>query len=329
MSSNNHSHILITGGAGYIGSHTVRFLQEAGLSNLIVLDNLENGHLESIASDVELVICDLRDKNAIMHLFEERKIESVIHFAGYAYVGESMGNPGKYFENNVYGGLNLLEAMVKNGCKKIVFSSTCSVYGDINSIAKLDEAIVPNPINPYAKSKFMFEELLGWYEKIYGLRYASLRYFNAAGAGYGIGERHEPETHLVPLVLRAILDGGEIKIFGDDYPTDDGSCVRDYIHVLDLADAHLKALEYIVKHNKSITVNLGSGQGHSVKELISIAQEIVGKKLNQKIVKRRDGDAACLVANNAKAKTLLDWEPKYKIEEIVASAYEWHKKGIK
>lgn len=328
MPLSNNNHTLITGGAGYIGSHTVRFLQEAGVSNLIVLDSLENGHKESIPESVKLIVCDLRDKAALAEVFSTHSITSVIHFAGYAYVGESMSDPGKYFENNFYGGLNLLEAMVKNGCKNIVFSSTCSIYGDDKGEVKLHEGLAPNPINPYAKSKYMFEELLAWYEKIYGLRYAALRYFNAAGAGYGIGERHEPETHLIPLVLRAILEDGEIRIFGDDYPSKDGSCVRDYIHVIDLADAHLKALEYITKHDKSIMLNLGTGKGHSVKEVINIAQKIADKEVKQKVVTRRQGDPAYLVADNAKALSLLEWTPRYGIEEIIATAYEWHRKEI-
>jgi UDP-glucose 4-epimerase len=318
--------ILITGGAGYIGSHTVHFLITRGYkpSEIVVFDNLEHGHCEHLPKGVLFIKGDLLDRSEIGQAFKAYPIESVIHFAAYAYVGESMANPYKYFQNNILGGLNLLEAMKDYGCRQVVFSSTCAVFG-IPLKLPIDESEPIKPINPYGESKATFESILKWYDEIYGIRYVSLRYFNAAGADFGIGEWHEPETHLIPLTLKAVLDKDyTLSVFGTDYDTPDGTCIRDYVHVTDLADAHLKALDYLKAGSRSEVFNLGSQRGISVKEIISIVEDITGNKVIYKTSGRRVGDPPVLVASSAKAGSVLCWSAKRDIRDIIKSAYSWH-----
>ena len=325
------SKILITGGAGYIGSHTVHYLISQGIkpSNIFVFDNLVYGHKEFLPSDINFIEGDLLNKNQINSVFEENKIDYVIHFAAYAYVGESMKNPGKYFENNIIGGLNLLEAMLNGGCKKIIFSSTCATYG-IPEENPISERCIQKPINPYGESKLMFEKILEWYSKIYNIKSVRLRYFNACGAGFGIGELHDPETHLIPLVLQTAKGFREyISVFGDDYNTKDGTCVRDYIHVIDLADAHYKALTLLdEEYFKTDYFNLGTGVGVSVKNIVETSKKITGIDFGVKIEKRRGGDPDELIANPEKANSLLNWKAKYDIEKVIQDAWDWEKKLV-
>lgn len=318
--------ILVTGGAGYIGSHTVRLLMEKGYQ-VVVLDNLVYGHREAIVNDdVELVEGDISDEKLLNELFSKYKFEAVLHFAAYAYVGESVSNPHKYYTNNVAGPLVLLKAMVDHGCRQFIFSSTCATYGNPEYMP-LDEKHPQNPVSPYGKSKYLLEQIIKDYEVAYGLKYVFLRYFNASGASEDglIGEDHDPETHLIPLILDAIVgDRPAIRIFGTDYPTPDGTCVRDYIHVNDLGDAHIKALEYLQKGGESIACNLGTGFGYSVKEVIKAAEEVTGQEVPVKLADRRAGDATELVADAKLALNKLGWDPKYKdIKEIIATAWAW------
>lgn len=318
--------ILVTGGAGYIGSHTVHYLLENGFSarEIMVFDNLVYGHRTFVPTGVQLIEGDLLSKSDIATVFRENHIDSVIHFAAYAYVGESMNNPGKYFENNTVGGLNLLEAMLIGDCHKIVFSSTCNTYGSPPNIP-ISEDTPTNPINPYGETKLMFEKILEWYWKIHNIKSIRLRYFNAAGASYGIGEAHDPEPHLIPLVINTALGKRKsVSIYGADYPTPDGTCIRDYIHVLDLAAAHLKALEYLNK--KQVTTdfyNIGTGKGTSVKQIIDLVKKIQPNfKINEE--PRRLGDFAELVADPSKANRLLGWKSHHNIEDIINDAWNWH-----
>lgn len=320
--------ILVTGGAGYIGSHFLHFLLSKGISpkTIIVFDNLERGYSENIPPGIIFIKGDLRKKNQILELFQKEKIDLVVHFAAYAYVDESVKNPGKYFENNLLGGLNLLEAMKSGNCKKIIFSSSCASYG-IPDKTPIDENQSQNPINPYGETKKVFENFLKWYDQSSGIKSVCLRYFNAAGADFGIGEKHDPETHVIPKVLQAILKGEPIYIFGTDYPTKDGSCVRDYIHVTDLANAHFLAIDYLKNSkNPSIQLNLGTGKGTSVKEIIKISEKVLEKKAKTIFSERRLGDPAKLVANAKKAKRFLGWVPKKSIKEIISDAAKWEKK---
>ncbi len=323
--------ILVTGGAGYIGSHTVRMLVDKGLEP-IVIDTLEYGHREAILNpETELVVGNLGDTDLLGRIFEYHDIDAVIHFAAYASVGESMSEPEKYYQNNISAPLNLLSVMRKYGCKTFIFSSTCATYGN-PQYAPLDELHPQNPINPYGMSKYMLELILKDYERAYDFKYAFLRYFNASGASPDglIGEDHNPETHLIPLILDAIQgDRSHITIFGTDYPTQDGTCVRDYIHVNDLATAHLAALDYIKTKNESVVCNLGTGVGVSVKEMIAMAEEVTGKKVPLQYGERRPGDPPFLFANPAQAKSILGWEASYKdVREIIKHAWAW-KTGIK
>jgi UDP-glucose 4-epimerase len=320
--------ILVTGGAGYIGSHMVHYLLSKGYSSsdIIVFDNLVYGHEEYIPKGVTFVKADLCDSNLIEKVFTDYQIDSVIHFAAYAYVGESMTDPGKYFKNNICAGLNLLEAMRKSSCRKIIFSSTCATYG-LPKKVPISEDEKENPINPYGESKLMFEKILFWYENIYGIHHICLRYFNAAGAAFGIGENHSPETHLIPLILYAALRKREnIRIFGSDYDTSDGTCIRDYIHVKDLASAHLLALDFLDKKEESRIYNLGTGKGVSVKEVIEAARTITGKNICTVEQERRPGDPAVLVASSEKIEKELCWKPRHDILSILSSAWQWHKK---
>ena len=313
--------VLVIGGAGYIGSHTARALKRAG-HEVVIFDNLSTGY-KSLAVGFELIQGDVLDGAALKQAL--RGVDALMHFAASAYVGESVVNPRKYFHNNVEGGLSLLNGALEAGVKKIIFSSTCAVYGEPAKVP-IEENIPRQPVNPYGVSKLFFELALEAYDRAYDFRYASLRYFNAAGADESgeIGELHDPETHLIPLVLRAAAgDGPELHVFGDDYPTPDGTCIRDYIHVNDLADAHVKALEHLAAGKASFAVNVGTGTGASVREVISAAEKVSGKPVPHKIVPRRPGDPPALVANPAKAQSLLNWKATRGLNEIVSTAWKW------
>jgi UDP-glucose 4-epimerase len=318
--------ILITGGAGYIGSHTNKQLNQKGYST-VILDNLVYGHMSAVKWG-SFVLADLSDIEQIRLVFNKFKITSVIHFAAYAYVGESVQQPEKYYFNNVVNTLNLLKVMQEFDVNKIIFSSTCATYGDPVEIP-ITESHIQNPINPYGKSKLIIENALSDYSKAYNLKYVALRYFNAAGADINaeIGEDHDPETHLIPLVLDAAKGKREsIKIFGTDYDTDDGTAVRDYIHVSDLADAHILALEYLESGGDSDVFNLGNGNGYSVKDVIETARKVTEKDIVAIEEERRPGDPDKLIGSSMKAKKILGWEPKYhQLEIIIKSAWKWHK----
>lgn len=317
--------VLVTGGAGYIGSHVVRMLLKQGHS-VVVLDSFSRGHIESVPADAKLEEVDLLDYENLVSAISKHNIDAVIHFAAFAYVGESVENPGLYYLNNVTGSINLIRALNKNNIKKIVFSSTCSLYGNPGHVP-ISEDEKLNPINPYAKTKYFIEQVLSDFDASSGMKYAALRYFNAAGADFdaGIGESHEPEPHLIPIVLQVALGKREqVSIFGDDYQTPDGTCIRDYIHVNDLADAHIRALEYLNNGNDSTIINLGTGNGYSVKEIIESAERVTGKKIKSVIAPRRAGDPAILIADNKKAREVLGWNPKYGLDEIISSAWKWH-----
>jgi UDP-glucose 4-epimerase len=327
MSADNTT-ILVTGGAGYIGSHAVLALQRRGYE-VIILDNLVYGHRD-IAEQVlktELVVGDIGDRSLLDNLFATRQIDAVMHFAAYAYVGESVTNPNKYYRNNVVGTLTLLEAMLAAGIQKFVFSSTCATYG-IPNVMPIPEDHPQNPINPYGASKLMVERILSDFSSAYELKSVIFRYFNAAGADPSglIGEDHNPETHLIPLVLLTALGKREsIKIFGTDYPTPDGTCIRDYIHVSDLADAHVLGLEYLLQGGETEIFNLGNGNGFSVQEVIDTAKQVTGKNIPQEESPRRPGDPPILVGSSEKARKVLNWQPQYfYLNEIIAHAWQWH-----
>ena len=317
--------ILIVGGAGYIGSHVNKLLNKSGYETL-VFDNLVYGHKEAVKWGT-LEIGDLADTKKLDEIFEKYEIEAVFHFAAYAYVGESVENPSKYYNNNVANTLHLLDAMVKHNVKYIVFSSTCATYGVPESMPITEDA-EQKPINPYGQSKLMIEKILADYNKAYGINYCCLRYFNAAGADPEgeIGESHMPETHLIPLVLAAAAgDRENIKVFGSDYPTRDGSCIRDYIHVTDLADAHLRAMDYLKKGGESTFMNLGNCLGNSVFEVIETAKKVTGKNIPVELTQRRPGDPPMLVGSAQKAEKLLGWKPKYgDINLILEHAWKWY-----
>jgi UDP-arabinose 4-epimerase len=313
--------VLVIGGAGYIGSHACRALKSAG-HQVIVFDNLSTGY-ESLAKGFELVRGDVLDASALTKALS--RVDAIMHFAARAYVGESVTNPRKYFRNNVEGGLSLLNMAVDAGVKKIIFSSTCAVYGEPAKVP-IEENTVRQPVNPYGVSKLFFEQALEAYDRAYEFRYASLRYFNAAGADDSgeIGELHDPETHLIPLALRAAAgQGPELQVFGSDYPTPDGTCVRDYIHVNDLATAHVNALEYLSEGKASFAVNLGTGTGASVQEVIHAVEKTTGKKVPHRTVPRRPGDPPALVANPGKAQALLNWKAQRGLDNIVATAWKF------
>lgn len=315
--------ILVMGGAGYIGSHTVKHLLDKGYQ-VIVADNLIYGHREAVDTRATFVHADLLDSYSLENVFKINQIDAVIHFAAFAAVGESVENPERYYFNNVVGTVNLLHAMLSHGVKKIVFSSTCATYGE-PQYTPINEQHPQHPINPYGRTKLMIEQIFSDYERAYGLKHIALRYFNAAGcaADGSIGESHTPETHLIPLVLKAIKgERPDIKVFGTDYDTPDGTCLRDYIHVEDLASAHRLALEKLDEYNGCL--NLGTGIGTSVKEIIMAAEKVSGKKCPVTYVGRRAGDPARLFADNALAKQILGWDPQYtKIEDIIATAWQW------
>ena len=314
--------VLVTGAAGYIGSVCSAMLRQRGF-DVTVLDNLSTGHKEAVRNS-DLVLCDLLEEEKLYELFRKRPFHAVIHFAACALVGESVKDPEKYYRNNVVGGINLLCAMRARGVKKIIFSSSAAVYG-IPETPVVTEDHPQNPINPYGRTKLDFEKILEYYRSAYNFSYVSLRYFNAAGAAFGKGEDHRPETHLIPAVLHAALGKREcVEIFGDDYPTADGSCIRDYIHVADLSEAHVLALENL-KQGEGRIYNLGNGNGFSVKQVIETASSVVGKKIRSKIVGRRAGDPPVLVASSEKITKELGWRPKFPaLEQIVESAWKWH-----
>ncbi|MGE5429654.1 MAG: UDP-glucose 4-epimerase GalE [Syntrophomonadaceae bacterium] len=317
--------VLVTGGAGYIGSHVVRMLLKQGHS-VVIIDNLSRGHIEAVPEGVKFEKADLLDFEALNAAIGRHKIDAVIHFAAFAYVGESVDNPGLYYVNNVTGSINLIRALNENNVKKIVFSSTCSLYGNPEHVP-ISEKEKLNPINPYAKTKYFIEQVLSDFDTSFGMKYAALRYFNAAGADFDgvIGESHEPEPHLIPIVLQAALGKREkVMIFGGDYPTEDGTCIRDYIHVYDLAEAHIKALEYLNNGSESTIINLGTGTGYSVKEIIDSARRITGREIKAVTTERRAGDPAILIADNKKAREVLGWIPKYGLDDIIKSAWQWH-----
>lgn len=321
--------ILVTGGAGYIGSHLVMALLEKG-EDVIVFDSLELGHAETIETlkkygNLKFVKGNLKNLDEIRGVFLVNKIDSVVHFAAYSQVAESVKNPQKYYYNNVYGTLNLLNAMLEFGVKKIVFSSTAATYGE-PVYTPIDEKHPQQPINPYGNSKLMVEKIMDDYDKAYGLKSVRLRYFNVAGADSKarIGEWHEPETHLIPNVLKAKEDK-VFKMFGTDYDTKDGTCVRDYINVEDLAQAHIKALEYLNDGGETNFFNLGTTEGNSVKEVFTACEEVKGTTIPLEICPRRGGDPATLVADNKKAKEILGWIPQHDLKNCIKSAYEWEK----
>jgi UDP-arabinose 4-epimerase len=318
--------VLITGGAGYIGSHTCKRFKQAGFLP-VAYDNLIYGHRDLVRWGP---FCegDILDGQRLDEVFHRFQPHAVIHFAAFAYVGESVCKPRNYYHNNVIGTMSLLDAMSRNGCNKIVFSSTCAVFG-VSETTPITETIAKHPINPYGRSKLMIEQILADYQRAYGIQYISLRYFNAAGADPDgeTGEDHTPETHLIPLVLDAAIGRREnIEIFGTDYKTTDGTAIRDYIHVADLADAHLKGLEYMNSYENSDHFNLGRGVGASVKEVIESAREVTGKHIPTVVGQRRAGDPPVLVADAGKASRILDWQPRYSsLQAIMETAWNWHK----
>lgn len=317
--------ILVCGGAGYIGSHAVYRLIEKG-ERVAVVDNLQTGHRKAVHPEAIFYEGDIRDRHFLSNVFKKHEIDTVIHFAAHSLVGESVKQPLAYYNNNVYGTEVLLDVMNEYGVKQIVFSSTAAVYGEPKQIP-IQETDETNPESPYGETKLAMEKMMKWVNVAHGIRYISLRYFNVAGAyGTMLGEDHRPETHLIPLILQVPLrKREEIHIFGDDYDTPDGTCIRDYIHVLDLVDAHLLAVEKLRNGGESNIYNLGNGNGFSVKEVIEAARRVTGHPIPEKVVPRRPGDPARLVASSEKAKRELGWKPIYtSIEEIVASAWEWH-----
>ncbi|MBA5729161.1 UDP-glucose 4-epimerase GalE [Aerococcaceae bacterium INB8] len=318
--------VLVIGGAGYIGSHAVNKLIKKGYA-VSVLDNLVTGHLDAVDEKATFYQGDIRDKAKLNEIIQEEKIEAIFHFAASSLVGESVEKPLKYFNNNVVGMEVLLEAMMENDVKKIIFSSTAAVYGEVETDL-ITENELKNPTSPYGESKLMMERMIQWCDTAYGIKFVSLRYFNVAGAlSTGeIGEDHDPETHLIPIVLQAALGQREaITIFGDDYATPDGTCIRDYVHVEDLIDAHILALEYLNNHTTSQIFNLGSSTGYSVKEIVEAARKVTGKEIPAMIGERRAGDPAKLVAASDKAREVLGWQPTYeRIEDIIQTAWKWH-----
>jgi UDP-glucose 4-epimerase len=316
--------ICVTGGAGYIGSVMTDVLVDGG-HEVTVFDNLSRGHRDAVNPRATFVEGDLVDTPHVFRTLKRNGIEAVIHMAGDALVAESMGNPARYYRNNLIAGISLLEAMRDAGVNPIVFSSTCAVYG-VPEHTPLDEGMPTRPINPYGESKLAFERALSWFQRAHGLKVVALRYFNAAGAGLRSGERHEPETHLIPIVLDAAGEGPTVTIFGDDYPTRDGSCVRDYIHVLDLADAHLLALDFLRSNDPRMEIyNLGcGGEGHTIREVIRCAEKVTGKRVATVSGPRRPGDPPVLVASSDKARRELGWKPtRERLDVMIESAWKW------
>ena len=318
--------VLVTGGAGYIGSVTNNLLVSRGIET-VVFDNLSTGHPEAVGTS-RLIKGDLKNRSVIADVFIKEKFDAVIHFAALALAGESMEKPYEYYENNILGGLNLLEAMRKGGCNTIVFSSTCAVYGFPERLPVVESESY-KPVSVYGASKRNFEEILEWYEKLYGIHHAKLRYFNASGASLdgSLGESHPEETHIIPIAIETAMGKRDVfKVFGNDYNTPDGTCIRDYIHVVDLADAHIRAIDYLEKKKDSFAVNLGVGRGYSNLEILSAIEKVTGKIIKKETIARRAGDPDSIYADNSKAKSLLGWVPKYSsIETIIETAWKWHK----
>lgn len=315
--------VLVTGGAGYIGSVTVELLRMQSAS-VVVLDNLSRGHRAAVAADVPFYEGDIGDRALVRRIAQEHGVQSCIHFAAFAYVGESVNEPALYFENNVAQGIKLLDGLIESNVRRVVFSSTCATYGEPQRIP-IDEAHPQHPTNPYGWSKFFMERILETYDRAYDLRFVALRYFNAAGAFENYGEHHEPETHLIPNVLAA-AEGRlpYVSVFGNDYPTQDGTCIRDYIHVADLGDAHIRALNYLQQGSDSTHINLGNGQGYSVLEVIETARRVTGKAIETRVEPQRAGDPSRLIADASKAESLLGWRPAYgDLATIIRTAWEW------
>ena len=313
--------VLVVGGAGYIGSHAARALKRRG-HEVLVYDNLSTGFAR-LATGFELIQADIADIKALTSAL--RRVDAVMHFAAHAYVGESVENPRKYFRNNVEAGLALLNTCVDCGVKRFIFSSTCAVYG-VPVRVPITEDNPREPVNPYGVTKLVFERALEAYDQAYGMRFASLRYFNAAGADESgeIGELHEPETHLIPAALEAVIGARpELQVFGTDYPTPDGTCIRDYIHVNDLAEAHVLALSYLEQGGNSVAVNLGTGRGTSVKEILDAVERVAGKPVPKRVAPRRAGDPPALVADPRRAEQLLRWKAKHSLDDIVSTAWRW------
>jgi UDP-glucose 4-epimerase len=317
--------VLVTGGAGYIGSVICDQLLAEG-HGVVVLDNLSKGHRDALAEEATLVEADLLDSTAVADALKRHRVDAVIHMAASSLVGESMTEPMKYYRNNLWATMGLLEAMTFSGISKLVFSSTAAVYGNPEK-QPIEEHDATMPTNPYGETKLAVERALHWYSAAHGLQYVALRYFNASGATEVRGERHSPETHLIPLVLEAAEKHSSVAVFGNDYPTQDGTCVRDYIHVSDLSRAHVMALQSLVDGGQSATFNLGCGQGYSVREVIDAAQRVTGESINVEIQPRRAGDPAVLVASSAKIREALGWMPKFELlDDIVGSAWIWTRK---
>ncbi len=312
--------VLVTGGAGYIGSVTTEKMLDAG-HEIVVFDNLERGHKEALDERARFIEGDLRDKDSIASAMMDVRPDAVMHFAAYALVPESMEQPEIYFRNNLGGGVNLSEAMLKADVGRIVFSSTCATYGQPDNVP-ITEDEKQSPENPYGESKLQFEKVLNWYRELHGMKAIFLRYFNACGATERCGEDHDPETHIIPIVLQVALGQREhVKIFGEDYDTPDGSCVRDYIHIVDLAQAHILALDA----EQDGAYNLGNGSGYSVKEVVEVAREVTGHPIPAVMAERRPGDPAKLIAAADKARDVLGWKPEYpELKDIIASAWQWH-----
>lgn len=321
--------VLIIGGAGYVGSHQTKLMCDLGYE-VVVVDNLNTGFEYAIDKRAIFEYGDIRDYDFLMEIFGKYNFDAVMHFAALSLVGESVDKPLEYFDNNVYGMQVLLKAMVASNVNNLVFSSTAATYGT-HEVMPITEEYTTNPENPYGESKLMMEKMIKWCAQAYGINYLALRYFNVCGAHHdgSIGENHEPETHLVPIVLQVPLGIREfIGIYGDDYATEDGTCIRDYIHVEDLCDAHVKAVEKLMAGKVCYIINLGYGHGYSVKEIIEAARKVTGHPIPEKVTERRTGDPAKLIADNKKATEILGWEPKYDdIELIIKSAYEYHKRS--
>lgn len=319
--------VLVTGGAGYIGSHMVEKLIENSIE-VVVFDNLSYGHKEAVVSKAKLIVGDLGDIECVTKLFDKYKFDAVFHFAAFISMAESVENPKVYFRNNVFCGQNLLDVMVQFNVKKLIFSSTAGVYGNPKYLPIAEEHEC-NPTNPYGESKLMIERILHWYDQAYGLKSVSLRYFNAAGANLNgnNGEDHDPETHIIPLAIKTAMgENSTFEIYGYDYPTKDGTCVRDYVHVIDLVEAHLLALDKLSQQEKSITYNIGTQTSFTNKEVVEMVKKVSGVDFSIEMSNKRPGDAVELVASSEKIKKELGWEPKYSdLETIVKTAWDWHK----
>ena len=319
--------ILVTGGAGYIGSHCCKELHRRGYTP-VTLDNLVYGHRANVRWG-PFFEGSIDDHKILDRIFNLHRIKAVLHFAAFAYVGESVTDPKKYYQNNLKKTIGLLDALITNGVKHVIFSSSCATYGSPNQVP-IDESHPQHPINPYGKTKYMVEEILKDYSHAYPFSYMSLRYFNAAGADMDseIGENHDPETHLIPLVLDVAKGrSSKVNVFGTDYDTQDGSCIRDYIHVTDLADAHVLALERLLEGHQSEFINLGTGEGYSVLQVIETASKVTGIDISYAVTDRRQGDPAVLIASNTKALDVLGWSPRYPgLETIISSAWKWHRR---